>query len=152
MHVVGPGAQPMQHMQHMQPMQHMPMQPPMTPQMHAYGAGGGAGAGGGDVPEDLGMWIERKHPENGTLCQYFSARCAASSPNPNQRAVPGPNAADYTFFYNPRTGVSTYEKPTWVDVQAPDGRVYYQNSVTQVRTWERPPDFIPIKRLAQSKV
>lgn len=77
-----------------------------------------------EIPEDLGTWEERVHPENG-----------------------------HKFFYNTSTGVSQYELPTWVDATDPaSGRVYYFNTATRVSTYDRPSDFVPIKRLPRAAV
>ena len=100
-----------------------------TPQYAASGyvtphAGGGQVPYQADIPEDLGTWEERVHPENG-----------------------------HKFFYNTTTGVSQYELPTWVDSTDPaSGRVYYFNTATRVSTYDRPSDFVPIKRLPRAQV
>ena len=77
-----------------------------------------------EIPEDLGTWEERIHPENG-----------------------------HKFFYNTSTGVSQYELPAWVDATDPaSGRVYYFNTATRVSTYDRPSDFVPIKRLPRAQI
>lgn len=107
------------------PQMYSGMATPMQAVMSAHATPRGGRPGFSDeVPEDLGYWEERIHPEY----------------------------KDQRFFYNPTTGVSTYDMPTWVDATDPStGLVYYFNTVTRVSTYDKPSDFIPIKRLPRTQ-
>lgn len=59
------------------------------------------------------------------------------------------------YFYNAKTGVSTWEKPAelksqveqvqascpWTEHTSDNGRKYYYNTTTQTSSWEMPPEF-----------
>lgn len=63
------------------------------------------------------------------------------------------------YFYNPKTGVSTWDKPDdlkthaelaqascpWTEYTTENGRKYYYNSVTQKSSWDAPSEFIAMK-------
>ena len=50
----------------------------------------------------------------------------------------------HTYFYNWKSGVSTYERPPefpgslWTEHKTDDGRAYWYNSKTQKSVWEKP--------------
>lgn len=48
------------------------------------------------------------------------------------------------YYYNERTGVTTWEKPVkvkWTAYETDDGKVYYYNEVTGESTWEIPTEY-----------
>ena len=66
----------------------------------------------------------------------------------------------HTYFYNPVTEVSSWERPNtqdvnssrnWAEYRDEWGRTYYHNSVTTESSWDKPAGFVAAAKEQQSK-